>query len=141
MAFVFEALRVYRAAERCLALAYQVAALLPAMERFNLADQLRRAALSVVLNIAEATERRSPRDRAYRIRIALGSLVEVVACLRAVTIAGHAVPAALLEEARTSYETLYRQLHAYRRSLRKGRRAGGGSDPAERPARGRRRDP
>ena len=53
MVFVFEELRVYRAAEECLVLAYQVAALLPAAERFNLAEQLRRAALSVVLNIAD----------------------------------------------------------------------------------------
>ena len=119
MAFVFEDLRVYQAAERCLAQAYRVAALLPPVERFNLTEQLRRAALSVVLNVAEATERRSRGDRDYRLQIALGSLVEVVACLRAVAVVGHHVPDQLIEDARTSYETLYRQLHAYRRSLRR----------------------
>ena len=45
-----------------------------------LADQLRRAAQSVPLNIAEAN-RRTLRDRRNRFRIALGSAAEVAACL------------------------------------------------------------
>lgn len=118
MAFVFEGLRVYRAAEACLVLAYRVATLLPKEERFNLAEQLRRAALSVVLHIAESTERRSARDAGYLIQVALGSLVEATACLRVVEAAGYPVPDSLLRKARTEYEELYRQLHVYRRSLR-----------------------
>ncbi len=46
----------------------------------SLADQLRRAAQSVPLNVAEAN-RRTGRDRANRFRIALGSAAEVAACL------------------------------------------------------------
>ena len=46
----------------------------------SLADQLRRAAQSVPLNIAEAN-RRTHRDRRNRFRIALGSAAEVAACL------------------------------------------------------------
>jgi four helix bundle protein len=46
----------------------------------SLADQLRRAAQSVPLNVAEA-RRRTGRDRANRYRIALGSAAEVAACL------------------------------------------------------------
>ena len=46
----------------------------------SLADQLRRAAQSVTLNIAEAN-RRTLRDRRNRFRIALGSAAEVAACL------------------------------------------------------------
>jgi four helix bundle protein len=46
----------------------------------SLADQLRRAAQSVPLNIAEA-DRRTLRDRRNRFRIALGSAAEVAACL------------------------------------------------------------
>lgn len=117
MAFVFESLRVYQRAEGCLALAYEIAAMLPSMERFNLAEQIRRAALSVVLNIAESTERRGPQDAARFIRIALGSLVEVVACLRIAEKSGYAISPQLLNQTRREYETLYRQLHAYRRSL------------------------
>ena len=46
----------------------------------ELADQLRRAAQSCVLNVAEAN-RRALRDRRYRFRIVLGSAAEVSAAL------------------------------------------------------------
>ncbi len=46
----------------------------------ELAAQLRRAAQSCVLNVAEAN-RRTLRDRRYRFRIALGSAAEVSATL------------------------------------------------------------
>ena len=48
----------------------------------KLADQLRRAAQSTLLNIAEAN-RRSGRDRHNRFRIALASAAEVTAALDA----------------------------------------------------------
>jgi four helix bundle protein len=118
MAFAFEDLRVYDEAESCLARAYQIAAMLPSVERFNLTEQLRRAALSVVLNIAESTERRSPPDAAYMLQRALGSLVEVVACLRTIEALDYPVPTELLHATRDRYETLYRQLHAYRNFVR-----------------------
>ncbi len=92
MAFVFEDLRVYRRAEECLTLAYETAAMLPSAERFNLSEQLRRASVSVVLNIAESTERRTGRDAARFIQFALGSLVEVIACLRIINHNASAVP-------------------------------------------------
>ncbi len=115
MAFRFEDLEVYGRAEDCLVLAYAVAEDLPPNERYNLASQLRRAALSVVLNIAESTERRGPRDAAHFVEIALGSAVEVVACLRIVS-RFYPLDASRLAEVRDEYEVLYRQLHAFRRS-------------------------
>ncbi len=47
----------------------------------KLADQLRRAASSVPLNVAEGRER-GGRDRVYHYRVALGSAAEVVSVLR-----------------------------------------------------------
>ena len=120
MAFSFERLRVYRRAEECLALAYRLAAALPSIERFNLGDHLRHAALSVVLNLAESTERRSRNDADRFIQFALGSVVEVIACLR-IAERHYAVPAKLLGTGRAEYEILYRQLHAYRRALTRSR--------------------
>ena len=116
MGFVFEDLRVYRRAESTLVLVYRVVAALPRAERYNLAEQLRRAALSVALNIAESTERRGA-DAAHFVRVALGSLVEVVACLRIAQRHGYPVDPDLLHHTRAEYESLYRQLHAYRRKL------------------------
>ena len=46
----------------------------------KLADQMRRAAQSTTLNIAEGN-RRGGRDRRNRFRISLGSAAEVAACL------------------------------------------------------------
>ncbi|HEY1557148.1 MAG TPA: four helix bundle protein [Kofleriaceae bacterium] len=68
--------------------------LAPALERLTaidpkLADQLRRAAQSISLNIAEAN-RRTGRDRCNRFRIALGSAAEVSSCLDAAVVLGYA---------------------------------------------------
>ena len=65
----------------------------------KLADQLRRAAQSITLNIAEAN-RRTHRDRRNRFRIALGSAAEVAACLDVALALGyidHSGVAAVLE--------------------------------------------
>jgi len=60
----------------------------------SLADQLRRAAQSVTLNIAEAN-RRTLRDRRNRFRIALGSAAEVAACLDVALALGYVDDAAV----------------------------------------------
>ncbi len=54
----------------------------------GLADQLRRAAQSCVLNVAEAN-RRTLRDRRCRFRIALGSAAEVTAALEVACTLGY----------------------------------------------------
>ena len=60
----------------------------------KLADQLRRAAQSVTLNIAEAN-RRTHRDRRNRFRIALGSAAKVAACLDVALALGYVDDSAL----------------------------------------------
>ncbi len=48
----FESLASYQHALKLMQAAYKLASDLPAFERYNLADQIRRSALSVTLNIA-----------------------------------------------------------------------------------------
>jgi len=56
---------------------YRVSRLFPAEEKFNLTQQVRRAALSVQLNLAEGSSRKSLTERNRFYEIARGSLVEV----------------------------------------------------------------
>jgi len=70
-----------------------VEALRPLMARIgacdgDLARQIRRAASSVPLNVAEG-RRRSGKDRAYHYRVAAGSAAEVRAALRVVAAWGY----------------------------------------------------
>lgn len=55
--------------------------LLPAEEKFNMTSQLRRAVLSVKLNLAEGASRKSSAERNRFIEIARGSVVEIDAAL------------------------------------------------------------
>ena len=57
----------------------------------DLRDQVRRASLSVVLNLSEGSGKRSKRDRRRFYQIAMGSLRETQACL---DLGGHRAAAA-----------------------------------------------
>jgi four helix bundle protein len=72
---------------RSVDLVREVASLL---DRFDsgLADQARRAAVSVALNVVEARER-TGKDQRNRYRIALGSAAEVAACLDLAEVLGY----------------------------------------------------
>jgi four helix bundle protein len=74
----FEDLDCYKLALLVLKEAYRVASVLPAEEKYNLADQMRRAATSIVLNIAEGYGRYHYLDSLRFYYIARGSLMEVL---------------------------------------------------------------
>ena len=60
---------------------YNIAARLPAHERFEMASQMRRAALSIPSNIAEGFATKLRRRSRHHVRIALGSTAELVTCI------------------------------------------------------------
>jgi four helix bundle protein len=60
---------------------YKLTQTLPYYEKGNLVQQIRRASLSVLLNIAEGSSKRSAQDRVRFYEIARASLVEVDAAL------------------------------------------------------------
>ncbi|MDZ8261379.1 four helix bundle protein [Nostoc sp. ChiQUE01b] len=72
----FESLDFYQDSLKLLKAAYQLADRLPTFERYNLSDQLRRSACSVLLNIAEGYGRYHYLDRLRFMYIARGSLTE-----------------------------------------------------------------
>jgi four helix bundle protein len=77
----FRDLLVYQTSRDVSRLARQYARLLPSDERFALSSQLRRAADSVVLNIAEGYGIGTTQATLRHLRIARGSLCEVRAAL------------------------------------------------------------
>ena len=56
---------------------YKISKLLPQDERFNMTQQLRRVALSIQLNIAEGSSRKSDIERRRYYEISRGSIIEV----------------------------------------------------------------
>lgn len=56
---------------------YGIVASLPSQEKYGLADQLRRAAVSIPSNIAEGSRRGSKKEFCQFLRISHGSLAEV----------------------------------------------------------------
>ncbi|TFI56262.1 four helix bundle protein [Mastigocladus laminosus UU774] len=72
----FESLDFYQDGLKLLKAAYRLAHSLPDYERYNLSEQLRRAACSVLLNIAEGYGRYHYLDRLRFLYIARGSLAE-----------------------------------------------------------------
>ena len=60
---------------------YELIKKFPQDERFVLVDQIKRAVISMPLNIAEGTSRSRKGFRVF-IRNAIGSLLEVITCLK-----------------------------------------------------------
>ena len=60
---------------------YKLTTKLPAEEKFSMISQIRRAALSVHLNIAEGASRKSEAERKRYYEVARGSVIEIDASL------------------------------------------------------------
>lgn len=78
--FKFEDLRVYQDALQFVDRVYLLAAKWPKEEMYGLTDQFKRAAVSIVLNIAEGTSR-TKKDFRHFLDMARGSCYECVAVL------------------------------------------------------------
>ncbi len=79
--FEFQKWPVYQAALTIVESAYAVCESLPRDSATGLRDQLKRAAQSIPLNIAEGTSRYSLKDKVNFFRVAKGSIFECVAIL------------------------------------------------------------
>jgi four helix bundle protein len=77
----FRKLQAWQRAVDLAVLSTKAADTLPPTQRFALGDQWRRAAYSVVLNIAEGASRRGPREFRRYLDIARSSLHEIEAIL------------------------------------------------------------
>ncbi|MGD2207137.1 MAG: four helix bundle protein [Anaerolineae bacterium] len=114
----FEELRFYQAAMAVLTAAYRLAKKLPDYEKYNLASQLRRAALSTTLNIAEGYGRYHFPDRLRFFYYARGSLFETLGGFVAAHAVGYVNDEQLAWVRKTTSEAAA-ALNAYIRFIRK----------------------
>ena len=79
--YAFERLDVWQVSRAFVKEVYRLLAQFPDFEMYNLTNQIRRAAVSVSLNIAEGTSRNSLKEQSRFSEIAYGSLLEVYCSL------------------------------------------------------------
>ena len=70
-------LDVYQSSQTLALECYKITKLFPSEEKFAMVQQIRRAALSVHLNIAEGCSRKSKPERGRYFEIARGSVIEI----------------------------------------------------------------
>lgn len=70
-------LNVYQVSEELVLESYKITRLFPSEERFALVQQIRRAATSVHLNLAEGCSRKSKVERKRFFEISRGSVIEI----------------------------------------------------------------
>jgi four helix bundle protein len=76
--FAFEKLKVWQESRVLTKGIYLLTKEFPAVEKFGLTNQLRRASVSVCSNIAEGSSRTTHKDQAYFYQLSYSSLMEVL---------------------------------------------------------------
>ena len=75
-------LNVYQISRRIVKECYQITNTFPVSERYNLTQQINRAATSIILNLSEGASRKSSMERKRFYEIARSSLVEIDTALQ-----------------------------------------------------------
>jgi four helix bundle protein len=117
MSYKFENLEVWTLALDYTDHVYQIAEQLPDHERFNLAEQMKRAANSVALNIAEGSTGLSDPEQARFLRIATRSLVETVSILHLIHRREYLDDVDQLRDTYKFSEKVFAKLQAFRSTL------------------------
>lgn len=81
MGFRFRKFPVYKDTRLFIKEIYNLSSNFPSTEKFGIIEQIRRAATSIILNLAEGTGKLSDADFNRFVKISIGSVNEVVAIL------------------------------------------------------------
>lgn len=81
MQYNFEKLNIWQESRAFIKEVYKVLAHFPESERYALANQIKRAAISIALNIAEGSAKKSKKDFIRYLRISTGSIYELITAL------------------------------------------------------------
>ncbi len=133
--FSFEKLEIWQDARKLATEIYRIAESFPTKERIALAQQRRRAAVSVPANIAEGSSRASQKDFSRFIEVAFGSLCEVIAELSIAVNLGY-LEAVDYNRIYADAESLGRRLSRFRASLEQSwikMRPPGNDEPSDHP--------
>ena len=117
MTFKFEKLEIWKLSLNLINQVYKVIELLPREEDFNLKSQLRRAATSISLNIAEGSTGQTDAEQNRFLGLALRSLVECVACTRLIQERNYIRDENRLKALDAQYLELLAKIQAMRRFL------------------------
>ncbi|HAH30708.1 MAG TPA: four helix bundle protein [Elusimicrobia bacterium] len=114
MAGLYKGLKVWENSVNLIKNIYSVAEKLPKSEEYNLKQQLKRAVVSVALNIAEGKGRKSAKEFSNFLNISFGSLCEVEAIL---TLCQELNYLSNLEDTFSRIEVLLKMLSSLKNSL------------------------
>ena len=117
-AFNFEKLQVYRDAVQFAGKIYSLTRRYPKEELFGLTSQLRRAAVSIALNIAEGSAR-TKKDFGRFVDMARGSVLECVAVIE-ISLGQKYVEGVTYDDLRKDLRAISRMLSGLKRSLSEG---------------------
>jgi four helix bundle protein len=114
----FENLEVWKRSIEFVKDIYRLTKAFPDDEKFGLASQIRRAAVSIPANVAEGSSRRSDKEFDRFLSIAFGSLSELVTLLIISESQGY-IPAGRFAVLKNELEEISRMLSGLSRSFRK----------------------
>ncbi len=118
MRYNFEKLEIWALALKGIDVTDHMTEKFPKREKYILEDQIKRAALSIALNIAEGSGRGTKPDFRRFIRNAIGSLLEVVAGMRVATHKKY-IDEESTKPADETFEKLYFKLVAMEKYLKR----------------------
>lgn len=115
--FRFEGLEIFHVAVDFSVAVHELVKKFPAEERFDLTSQARRAANSIVLNIAEGSGRGTKKDFSHFLDMAIGSTFETVACFFIAEKQSY-ISKQDLEKIKREAEFLGKRINAFKATLR-----------------------
>ena len=114
----YRKLEVYEKSYRSAVEIYQMTADFPEEERYGITDQMRRASVSIALNVAEGYARRESQEELKRfLRMAVGSAAEIQVLIDFAREFGY-IREERYKEAKEAYETIGKMLNAFIRKLK-----------------------
>ena len=115
--YKFQRLEVYKMALEYIKAVYSISQQLPGKEKFNLASQIERAAVSIALNIAEGSTGQTNPEQNRFLGLALRSYLETIACLDLIKQLGY-LNENEIQDLRKQGHQLFIKLSAFRKALR-----------------------